>query len=97
MGFTNSNWASDITYCKSIFKYLLSLGFGPICELSKNQSTIALSFVEAEYKGVVNITIHALWIHNFLVELDVQFQCPTIIWCDNHSILKFCRDLMERK
>eukprot|EP00253_Pinus_taeda_P015570 PITA_15570 len=52
---------------------------------------------EAEYKGVVNITIQALWLQHFLTELGIQFRQPIVIWCDNQSTLKFCRDPVQRQ
>jgi hypothetical protein len=62
---------------------LLSLGSGPICWSSKKQAAIALSSAEAEYRGVVNITIQAMWLQHFLTELGIQFHRPIVIWCDN--------------
>ena len=82
---------------KSTSGYSLSLGSGPICWSSKKQAAIALSSAEAEYRGVVNITIQALWLQHFLTELGVQFRQPIVIWCDNQSTLKFCRDPVQRQ
>eukprot|EP00253_Pinus_taeda_P010129 PITA_10129 len=97
LGFTDSDWAGDNIDRKSTSGYSLSLGSGPICWSSKKQDVIALSSAEAEYKGVVNITIQALWLQHFLTELGVQFHQPIVIWCDNQSTLKFCRDLVQRQ
>jgi hypothetical protein len=57
IGFTDSNWAGDSIDHKSTFGYSLNLGSGPICWSRKKQDAISLSSVEAEYRGVVNITI----------------------------------------
>ena len=57
LGFTDSDWAGDNIDCMSTSRYLLRLGFGPICWSSKKQVAIALSSAEAEYRGAVNITI----------------------------------------
>eukprot|EP00253_Pinus_taeda_P028462 PITA_28462 len=96
LGFTDSDWAGENIDHKSTSRYSLSLGSGPIYWLSKKQAAIALSSAEAEYRGVANITIQALWLQHFLTELGIQFHQPTIIWCDNQSTLKFCRDLVQR-
>eukprot|EP00253_Pinus_taeda_P021435 PITA_21435 len=87
----------DGALIKSPSGYSLSLGSGPICWSSKKQAAIALSSAEAEYRGVVNITIQALWLQHFLTELGVQFRQPIVIWCDNQSTLKFCRDPVQRQ
>jgi hypothetical protein len=71
IGFTDSDWAGDNIDRKSTSEYTLSLGLGHICWLSKEQSTIDLSPVEVDYRGVVNITIQALWLQNFLTELGI--------------------------
>eukprot|EP00253_Pinus_taeda_P036158 PITA_36158 len=83
LGVTDSDWAGDNIDCKSTSRYSLSLGSGPICWSNKKQAAIALSSSETEYKGVVNITIQALWLQHFLTELGVQFHQPIVIWCDN--------------
>eukprot|EP00253_Pinus_taeda_P018161 PITA_18161 len=91
------DWAGDNIDHKSTSIYSLSLGFGPICWSSKKQATIALSSAEAKYRGVVNITIQALWLQHFLTELGVQFHQPIVIWCDNQRTLKFCKDPVRRQ
>jgi hypothetical protein len=83
IGFTNSHWAGDNIDCKSTSGYSLSFGFGPICWSSKKQVVISLSSIEAEYIGVVNIIIQAMWLQHFLTELSIQFHRPIVIWCDN--------------
>eukprot|EP00253_Pinus_taeda_P030993 PITA_30993 len=57
LGFTDSDWVGDNTDRKSTSRYSFSLGSSPICWSSKKQAVIALSSAEAEYRGVVNITI----------------------------------------
>jgi hypothetical protein len=81
--FTDSDWAGDNTDHKSTFGYSLTLGSGPICWSRKKQDTISLSSSEEEYRGVVNITIQAMWLQHFLTELGIQFHRLIIIWCDN--------------
>eukprot|EP00253_Pinus_taeda_P027903 PITA_27903 len=97
LGFTDSDWVGDSIDRKSTSRYSLSLGSSPIYWSSKTQAAISLSSAEAEYKGVVNITMQALWLQDFLTELDVQFHQPIIIWCDNQSTFKFCRDSLQRQ
>ena len=45
----------------------------------KKKSVISLSLVEAKYKGVVNITIQAIWLQNLLTKLGIIFHRLTII------------------
>eukprot|EP00253_Pinus_taeda_P016659 PITA_16659 len=97
LGFTDSDWVGDNIDRKSTSGYSLSLGSGPICWSSKKQAAIALSSADAEYRGVVNITIQDLWLQHFLTELGVQFRQSIVIWCDNQSTLKFCRDPVQQQ
>jgi hypothetical protein len=87
--FTDSNWVGDSTDHKSTYGYSLSLGSGPIYWSRKKKDTISLSSAKAEYRGVVNITIRAMWLQHFLTELGIQFHRSIIIWCNNQSTLKF--------
>lgn len=77
--------------------YSLSLGSGPIYWMSKKQVAIYLFATEAEYRVVVNITIHAMWLQNFLTELGIQFHLSIVIWCDNQSTLNLYKDLVQRQ
>jgi hypothetical protein len=81
--FTDSDWAGDSTDCKSTSGYSLSLGSGPICWSRKKKDVISLSSVKAKYRGVVNITIQAMWLQHFLIDLGIQFHRLIVIWCDN--------------
>eukprot|EP00253_Pinus_taeda_P022112 PITA_22112 len=83
LGFTYSDWVGDNIDRKSTSRYSLSLGSGPICWSSKKHAAIAFSSAEAEYRGVVNITIQALWLQHFITQLGIQFHQPFVIWCDN--------------
>ena len=45
------------------------LAEGPISWSSKKQSAIALSSIEAEYRGVVNAATQCLWLQGLLVSV----------------------------
>eukprot|EP00253_Pinus_taeda_P025772 PITA_25772 len=62
LGSTDSDWAGDNIDRKSTSRYSLSLGSGPIYWSRKKQAAISVSSAEAEYRGVANITIQALWL-----------------------------------
>jgi hypothetical protein len=94
IGFTDFDWAGDSIDRKSTSGYSLSLGSSPIFWLSKKQAAITLSLAKEKYRGVVNITIQAMWIQHFLTDLGVYFHRLIVIWCDKQSTLKLCRDLV---
>jgi len=71
IGFNDFDWADDGTDHNSTSRYTLSLGSWPICWSKKKYYVIDLSLPKAKYRGVVNITIHALWLQNFLTKLGI--------------------------
>ena len=52
LGFTDSDWAGDGNDRKSSSGFLFLIGSRAICWSSKKQATLALSSVEAEYRGM---------------------------------------------
>ena len=72
-------------------------GGGPILWSSKKQVAIALSSTEAEYMGVVNACIQAVWLQGILLEFGIGSFFPTVIFCDNQSAIKMYTDPVTRK
>lgn len=62
VGYTDFDWVGDAKDHKSTSGYVLSIGYGPICQSSRKQTTISLSLAEVEYRGVVNTTTQAIWL-----------------------------------
>jgi hypothetical protein len=79
IGFTDSDWIGDNTDHNSTSGCSLSLSSGPFCWSRKKQAIISLSSAEAKYRGVVNITIKAMWLQYFLTDLGIQFHRSIII------------------
>ena len=72
------------------------LGFGPIFWSSENQETLALSSTNAEYRGVVNAVIQAVWLHGILAEFEIHTSPSMDIYCDNQITIKISRILSRR-
>jgi hypothetical protein len=62
------------------YGYSLSLGSEPIYWSSKKQDSISLSLAKAKYRGVVNITIQAMWLQHFLIELGIRLAITRYSW-----------------
>ena len=62
VGYTYSDWAGDSIDQNYTSKYVLIFGGVPIFWYIKKQYTIALSLVEAEYRGAVNACIQTIWL-----------------------------------
>lgn len=85
--YTDLDWAGDSQDRKSTSGYCFSFGSGPVSWSSKKESAIALSSIEAEYRGAINAAIEAIWLQNILTEFGISFRKPTIIFCDNESAI----------
>ena len=70
---------------------------GPIFCSSKKQAAIALSSAEAEYRGVVNACIQAVWLQGIISEFDLGSTLSIVIFCYNQSAIKISTDLVIRK
>ena len=81
IGFTDSDWAGDITDRKSTSGYVFMLVEGPITWSSKKQSAIALSSTKVEYIGVVNAATQCLWLQGLLGEwLRIRILNYYLLW-----------------
>eukprot|EP00253_Pinus_taeda_P015523 PITA_15523 len=95
--FHDSDWADDPDDQKSIAAYVFTLGFGPITWACKKQSAISLSLVEVEYRGTVEASKEALWLHEIPSEFGFQQEHPTTLWCDNQSAIQLCKDPVQHQ
>eukprot|EP00253_Pinus_taeda_P029349 PITA_29349 len=97
VGFTNSNWVDDLDDRKSIAGYVFTLGSRPITWASKKQSSISLYSTETKYRGVVEASKEALWLHQILSEFGFQQQHLITLWCDNQSSIQLCKDPTQKQ
>ena len=103
IGFTDSDWAGNLTTQKSIGGCVFSLGYidsnnelvtsGLIHWQPKSQSVVALSTHEAEYIACSQATREGLWLKRMTKEaadgMSVQVsEGPVPIGCDNQGALK---------
>src|SRR5271155_4052363 len=70
-GYTDSDWAGDISTCKSTSGYLFLGAGAPIAWGSNKQPIIALSTCEAEYVAASDAAREATWLRNLLAEINL--------------------------
>eukprot|EP00253_Pinus_taeda_P035699 PITA_35699 len=97
VGFIDSDWAGDPDDQKSTTGYVFTLGLGPITSACKKQSAISLSSAESEYRGTVEVSKEALWLHQILLEFGFHQQHLTTLWCDNQSAIQICKYLVQHQ
>jgi len=59
-GYTNANWAGNVSDRRSTSGFMLSFGSGAVSWSSKKQPTFALSSTKAEYKGVAIVACEVI-------------------------------------
>lgn len=62
IGYTNSDWAGSVDDKKSTSGNVFSLGIGAVTWTIKKQQAVALSSIEAEYRGAVKAVCEAVWL-----------------------------------
>ncbi|CAI7856460.1 unnamed protein product [Closterium sp. NIES-53] len=91
-GFTDANWAGDITTRRSTGGHIFMLGEAAISWQSKKQSCVALSSTEAEYMAATQGAREAVWIRGLLKELDLPQESPTPLFIDNTSTIALSKN-----
>ena len=94
IGYTDSDFQSNIDSRKSTSGYVFTFGGGAISWQSVKQSGIADSTMEAEYIAASEVAKEAVWLKNFLMDLEVvPFERPTItLYCDNSGVVANSRE-----
>jgi hypothetical protein len=87
VGFTDSDYASDIEDRKSTSGYIFMYGDCVISWNSSKQKTVSLSSTEAEYIGFAEAAKEGMWLHTILEELERAVDVVQIL-CDNKSTIR---------
>ena len=93
-GFTDLDWAEYGNDRKYTSGFVFMIGSRPICWSIKKKASLALSSVEAEYRGVVNVAIQEVWLHGILTESGIRNSSSLEIYCDNKSTINISSDLV---
>ena len=83
VGYIDFDYVGEIDSHKSTSGYMFHLGSGPICWQSKKKNIVALSSINAKYRGAVNVATEALWLQHIwrsfdLIYLSLQLFIVTI-------------------
>jgi hypothetical protein len=64
---------------------MFSFGSGVVSWSSKKKPIIALSSMEAEYRGVIFPACEVVWLQKLLLDLGKSVDAHVVIYCDNIS------------
>ena len=99
IGYTDSNFHSDLDFRKSTSSYVFTLGGRSISWRSIKQSCIDDSTMEAEYVVACEVAKEAIWLKKFIFDLDVlrMEQVPITLFCDNSGAIAQSKDPRNHK
>ena len=99
IGYTDSDFQSDLDFRKSISGCVFTLGGEAISWRSVKQSCIADSTMEAEYVATCEATKEAVWLKKFLYDLGVMRmeQVPITLFCNNSEVVAQSKDPRNHK
>ena len=86
-GYVDSDHARDPDTRRSVTGYLFFLADGPIVWQSRQQSSVALSSMEAEYMSACAATQEAMWLRMVLTELGGVLNRPITMYEDNQACI----------
>ena len=94
IGYTDSDFQSNRESKKSTSGYVFTFGGGAISWRSVKQSSIADSTMEVEYIATSKAAKEAVWLKNFLLDLEVvpSAQSAITLYCDNRERLQMQRN-----
>ena len=89
VSYTDADWVGCPTTRRSTSGFCVYLGDNLVSWSSKHQHAVSRSSVDAEYMGVANVVVEAVWLRNLLPELSCSLSRMTIVFCDNVSAMCF--------
>ena len=92
VGYTNSDYAGDIDDGKSTSGHAFMLNSSAISWTSKKQQIVTLSTTEVEFVAAALSSCQALCLRKMSEVLREDQKGPTIIYCDNMSTIKLCKN-----
>ena len=91
-GFVDADWGGCVDTRKSTGAYVFRLNGAAISWCSKRQTSVALSSCEAEYMAACQAGKEAVWLKNFLLELNIKFDKSFVIYSDSQSALQLMKN-----
>ena len=86
VAYTNSDWAADKIWYRSVTGYFFKLANSIILWRSHAQKTIALSSTEAKYMVISDCSRQAIWIKTLIKELGIKIRSIPIYGDNQGSI-----------
>jgi len=92
IGFTDSDYASDMEDNKSTSGYVFMMSGGAVAWSSRKQPIVTLSTIEAEFVVVAACACQAIWMRRILKEIGHSQTEGTKLMFDNASTIKLSKN-----
>jgi hypothetical protein len=92
--YTDVDWVGSIDEKRSTSGATFYLGDCLVFWLSKKQSSISLSTIEEEYIATTTCCTHILWMKQTMQDIQVRYDEPIPILCDNTSAINISKNLV---
>lgn len=92
--YVDSDWGGNIDDRRSCTGFILTLAEGPISWKSKQQKSVALSTMEAEYIALSEVVKEVIYTKRLLNHMDGGMYVgePTYVNCDNQGAVKYSKN-----
>jgi histone deacetylase 1/2 len=97
LAYSDSDWAGCLKTRRSRSGGVILINGSWIITICKLQASISLSSCEAELIALVEVIKEIMWLHNFLGELNVAYNQPTVIYVDNKSAIALAKDPVNHR
>ncbi|KAL6337839.1 hypothetical protein AAG906_002304 [Vitis piasezkii] len=94
-GYTDADWAGNISNRKSTSGYFTFVGGNLVTWRSKKQKVVALSSVEAEFRGMVKGICELIWLKRLLTEIGFAPSSEMDLFCDNKAAIDIAHNPVQ--
>lgn len=91
VGYTDADWAGDVKNRKSTSGFTFLFGGAAISWISRKQSSVTLSSMEAEYVSLSEACQELTWLRALLKDMGQEQRNATVIHEDNQSCIAFVK------
>jgi hypothetical protein len=94
IAYTDADWGGNIDDRKSTSGGAFFLGKSLVAWSSKKQTSTSLSRAEAKYIATASYCTQVLWMKQTLEDLQIKYNNPITINCDNTSAIRISKNLV---
>ena len=91
-GYTDADWAGDVSTRKSTSGYIFRIGGATVSWKSKRQAIVALSSTEAEYVALCSAAQEVVWLRRLLESIGFTQSAATILNEDNQGAIALSKN-----